>query len=213
MGLKVPAAESLESPKEENEVLWAKATDKTGFVYSGKNTFKSGEGEFTTVGQGDSFAGSHAYLLLADVPGASANSGATLTAENSEGKAAFVSAETTASTQEVSVATGSEFRTLLNDAGQSEFLQLASAAKRKVNFGETKIKIEAGKTESEVKTITHGLGAKPIFVELQLETGAGPTLITERVTERTSTVFKAMFNQSAPAGATAEVTFLWVAIG
>lgn len=126
MGLKVPAAESLESPKEENEVLWHKSSDETGFIYSGKNAFKSGEGEFTVVGQGDSFANSRAHVLLTDVPGASANSGAAITAENSGGKAAFVSAETSSAGQEVAVGAGSEIKTLLEEEGKSHFLQLAA---------------------------------------------------------------------------------------
>lgn len=138
MGIIIPAATSLESPEAKNQVEWEKEStkDKTGFAYSGKNSFKSGEGEFTTIGQGDSFAGSHAYLLLADVPGASANSGASITAEDANGKAAFVSAETRGTAeQEASVGAGSELRTVLNQAGKSEFPQLPENAKVKILFG------------------------------------------------------------------------------
>jgi hypothetical protein len=165
MGLIVPAAESLESPKEEAEVNWKKSGDKTGFIYSGKNSFKSGEGEFTAVGQGDSFAGSHAYLLLADVPGASANSGASITAEDSNGKAAFVSAETRGTTeQEASVGAGSELKTLISNSGSSGFLQLAAEAKRKISFGTTKLKFVASKIPEGPKAVTHGLGTTPLIV-------------------------------------------------
>jgi hypothetical protein len=136
LGVEIPAAESLESPKAENEILWKKATDQTGAAYSGKNTFKSGEGEFAVVHQGDSFAGSHAYMLLSDVPGASANSGATITSKDSKGNQAFVAAETRGTTeQEVAAGAGSQFKTVIDQAGKSEFPQLPENAKVKILFG------------------------------------------------------------------------------
>lgn len=208
MGVEIPASESLESPKAENEVNWKKSADKTGFVYSGKNSFKSGEGEFTAVGQGDSFAGSHAYLLLADVPGASANSGASITAEDSNGKAAFVSAETRGTTeQEVAVAAGSEFKTLLSNTGSSGFLQLATEAKRKVNFGTTTVSFTASKFSAE-KAVAHGLGTTPLTVIANSE--FGEIIVGSRNYTGTNFTLVAS-NWLEPL--TASRTIHWVAIG
>lgn len=92
------------------------------------------------------------------------------------------------------------------------FPQLATAATRKINFGESTIKFEAAKVESEVKSIEHGLGVKPVFVGLTLEAVTGTTLISFRVTERTTSVFKAFANSSIAPGAIT-LTFMWVAIG
>lgn len=102
----------------------------------------------------------------------------------------------------------------LSTAAEQNFLQLAVAAGRKVNFGETKIKINSGAETSETKSITHSLGAKPIAVILQVEKASGATTITTRITERTETVFKAMFNYGgAKAAGNEELTFMWTAIG
>ena len=165
MGAEYPASESLESPKAENEITWKKTTDQTGAAYSGKNTFKSGEGEFTVVHQGDSFSKAHSYLLLTDVPGASANSGATITSKDSNGKQAFVATETRGTTeQEVAVGAGSELKTLIDNSGKSDFLQLVGTlAKRKINFGSATMTYNT-ETFYNAKTVTHSLGATPVVV-------------------------------------------------
>lgn len=212
MGVNIPAAESLESPKEENEILWKKATDQTGFAYSGKNSFKSGEGEFTVVGQGDSFAKSHGYLLLTDVPGANANSGTTITAVNSEGKQAFVATETrTGGEQEVSAGAGTELKTLLSNSGSSDFLQLASPGKRKFNSGEVNAKWTASKKSATVE-VSHGIGVKPKVV-LTIEDTLGPTeaQLSPILIERTSTKFK--FMVSCSEALTLEFPVAWMAFG
>lgn len=173
MGIIIPAATSLESPEAKNQVEWEKEAtkDKTGFAYSGKNTFKSGEGEFTIVGQGDSFTKSHAYLLLADVPGASANSGASITSEDANGKMAFVSTETRGTTeQEVAAAAGSELRTLLNQAGKSEFPQLPGLTKTKMLYGRVgkaggKEHGSAGWSSEKVSTGKYKIKISPVLSE------------------------------------------------
>lgn len=214
MGIEVPASESLESPKAENEVNWKKAADKTGFIYSGKNTFKSGEGEFTTVGQGDSFAGSHAYMLLADVPGASANSGATITAEDSNGKAAFVATETRGTTeQEVAVGAGSELKTVVNQVGSSDFLQLAmGAAKRKVNVGSATITWPGGTNNQSVE-ITHSLGATPLAVVANAADALGNRVITTE--SFGATKFKLIMRtvDGTNPAASSTTKYSWIAIG
>lgn len=206
----LPASESLESPKAENEIVWKKTTDQTGAAYSGKNTFKSGEGEFTVVHQGDSFAKAHSYLLLTDVPGASANSGATITAKDSNGKQAFVATETRGTTeQEAAVGAGSELKTLLDQAGKSEFLQLASLAKRKVNFGTAKLKFEASKFPG-LKEITHGLGVTPLAVIATSENN----VVTLSTQGYTSTKFDLWGgNWFEPLNGELPVPVHWVAIG
>lgn len=138
MGIIIPAATSLESPEAKNQVEWEKEStkDKTGAAYSGKNTFKSGEGEFMVVHQGDSFSKAHSYLLLTDVPGASANSGATITSKDSNGKQAFLATETRGTTeQEVAVGAGSELRTIVDNGGKSEFSQLVEASRTRTLWG------------------------------------------------------------------------------
>lgn len=100
----------------------------------------------------------------------------------------------------------------LNANAKELFPQLATATARKINFGESTIKFEAAKVESEVKSIEHGLGVKPVFVGLTLEAVTGTTLVTLRTTERTSTLFKVFANGSAAPGAVT-LTFTWVAIG
>lgn len=219
MGVEIPAATSLESPKVEAEVLWEVKgpEDKTGFIYSGKNSFKSGEGEFTTVGQGDSFAGSHAYLLLADVPGASANSGASITAEDSNGKAAFVATETRGTTeQEVAVGAGSELRTVLNNNGQSEFPQLPFATKRIINTGTTTSTKFSGGWPFVETEITHGLGVecKGIVATATLSSSGNFVPIcydngNNGVTKRKIGIFAPQGNP--PANSTCTIT--WVAFG
>lgn len=209
----LPASESLESPKAENEILWKKTTDQTGFAYSGKNSFKSGEGEFTVLGQGDSFAGSHAYLLLADVPGEKANSGTTLTAKNSEGKQAFVATETrTGGEQEVAVGAGSEFKTVIDQAGHSDFLQLTEPAKRKIAGAVVSVGFTASKQSAKVK-VMHGLGATPNIVNLTLEAETGETIVSPRIVagSRNSTSFEIFCNASSVI--TATVSVHWQAIG
>lgn len=211
MGLENPAAESLESPAAENEITWKKATDQTGFAYSGKNSFKSGEGEFTVLGQGDSFAGSHAYLLLADVPGEKANSGTTLTARDSSGKTAFVATETrTGGEQEVAVGAGSQVKTAIDQAGRSEFLQLASLAKRKINFGSIELEWPGGSPLTNEATITHGLGTTPVYLSVQ----AGMVNMCG-VGSPGGTTFKARMRtgDGTSPGAGTRQTVYWIAIG
>jgi len=211
MGLENPAATSLESPASEAEVNWKKSADKTGFVYSGKNTFKSGEGEFTTVGQGDSFAGSHAYLLLADVPGAEANSGASITAEDSNGKAAFIATETRGTTeQEVAVGAGSEVKTVVTNGGLSDFLQLASAAKRKINFGSAVVEWGGGHPNSKETTVTHSLSTTPVCV---IATAESVTIVGAK--SKGATTFKvwARTGDGSSPGAGTKETLHWLAIG
>lgn len=211
MGLEVPAAESLESPKAENEVNWKKSSDKTGSIYSGKNSFKSGEGEFVAVAQGDSFAGSHAYLLLADVPGAEANSGATLTAEDSNGKAAFVATETRGTTeQEVAVGAGGEFKTVVTNGGLSDFLQLASAAKRKINFGSAQVEWPGGGQNSKETTVTHSLGATPVCV---IATAESVTIVGAKGKGATTFKVWARTGDGSSPGAGTKETLHWLAIG
>jgi hypothetical protein len=206
MGLEIPAATSLESPEAKNEITWKKETDQTGFAYSGKNTFfKSGEGEFLVAGQGDSFAGSHAYLLLADVPGASANSGTTLTAKDSAGKQAFVATETrTGGEQEVAVGAGSEFKTLIDNNGNSDFLP---------KTGEASAEWNGGSRGSKVMTIEHGLGATPSFVGFTALNNSSFVAIP-LVIERTKTKVTVEFQVPQPFGEPAKgskQTYLWQA--
>lgn len=213
MGIIIPAATSLESPEAKNQVEWEKEStkDKTGFAYSGKNSFKSGEGEFTVIGQGDSFKESHAYGLFVDVPGASANSGATIAAKNAEGKEAFIDAETTASTEEVSVGAGSELKTLLDASGKSNFLQLSSGAKRKINFGSVEVEWPGTNRSSNVKTITHGLGATPKAV---LMTANGFAGVYGEVNNAGATTFelRGTVSEGIPPGGVKQTIF-WTAIG
>lgn len=217
MGIIYPAATSLESPNEEAEVLWKKTSDQTGFEYSGKNTFKSGEGEFTVVGQGDSFKTSHSYLLLTDVPGASANSGATITAKDSNGKQAFVATETRGTTeQEVAVGAGSELKTVLGEGGQSDFPQLTGgAAKRKINRGIAVVKFPGGNNASETLTVSHGLGEAPTAISfccVGTAAGAGGNY-AELTGGATSTQFtvRALNPFTQPAKG-AELTVTWLAM-
>lgn len=210
MGVEIPAAESLEAPKAENEVNWKKAADKTGFIYSGKNSFKSGEGEFTTVGQGDSFTGSHAYLLLADVPGANANSGATITSEDSNGKAAFMATETRGTTeQEVAVGAGSELKTVLDATGTSDFLQLIATGKRKINFGEATAHWPGGSEETEAATVNHGLGATPKVV---IPGAKGEATIFVSGTPN-GTSFQIKYKTPGFKPGAGNISFYWLAIG
>lgn len=210
MGIIIPAATSLESPEAKNQVEWEKEAtkDKTGFAYSGKNTFKSGEGEFTTVGQGDSFAKSHGYLLLTDVPGASANSGATITAKDANGKQAFVATETRGTTeQEVAAGAGSELKTVLDQAGKSEFLQLASLAKRKINFGTASLTFNT-ETFYNAKTVSHGLGTTPVSVVVT----APNEFVNCASVNFSSTTFQ--INAATTNGAAGpNLTVCWIAIG
>lgn len=205
MGIIIPAATSLESPKEEAEVLWKKTTDQTGFMYSGKNSFKSGEGEFTVVGQGDSFSKAHSYLLLSDVPGASANSGATITAKDSEGKQAFVAVETrTGGEQEVAVGAGTQFKTLLDATGKSEFLPAT---------GSSSAEFPGGTTTSSIVTINHGLGVKPSSVDVITEASEGALVpITPRIItgSRNATSFKVRLFGAVEISKTT-VNFIWTA--
>lgn len=211
MGVEIPASESLESPKAENEIVWKKTTDQTGFAYSGKNTFKSGEGEFTTVGQGDSFAGSHAYLLLTDVPGASANSGATITAANSEGKQAFVAAETrTGGEEEVAVGAGTEFKTILDQAGKSEFLQLTTSAKRKINRGSAEVEWAGGNKVSGVKTIAHGLGTASIFIAVTAISTPSTSAVARNITATNVDLYAFDFEEAPVKGT--KTTLHWIAM-
>ena len=215
MGIEIPAAESLESPKTEHEVFWVKkaTADKTGFVYSGKNTFKSGEGEFTVTGQGDNFAASHAYLLLVDVPGEKANSGATITAENSEGKVAAVSAETTATTQEISLLAGSESKTLLDGTGKSEFLQLAKSAKRKLAEGSATVTFGATNL-SGASEVEHGLGVVPTNVQVSATPTGNSYIAMPYLTlvTKTNIGFGAFAPQGGP-GSGQKATVYWKAVG
>jgi hypothetical protein len=208
VGVNIPAAESLESPKEENEILWKKATDQTGAAYSGKNTFKSGEGEFAVVHQGDNFKASHAYMLLTDVPGASANSGATITARNAGGSEAFVATETTGSTESVAVGAGSEFKSVIDGGGKSSFLQLATEAKRKVGFGSTTLKFPGGTKFSNEVEVSHGLGATPVSVIANSNNAA--VMVAVKSVSSTKAKFQATnwFGEEA-----FEFTVYWVAIG
>lgn len=172
MGIKIPAATSLEAPEAANEVYWEKesTSDRTGFTYSGKNSFKSGEGEFTVVGQGNSFSATHAYLLLTDVPGASANSGATITAKDSGGKQAFIATETRGTTeQEVAVGAGNELKTLLDQSGKSEYIQSASLAKHVQNSGAATVSWSGGSAFSSEIEVAHGLGTTPTTIILTPE--------------------------------------------
>ncbi len=171
MGIIIPAATSLESPEAKNQVEWEKEStkDKTGAAYSGKNTFKSGEGEFAVVHQGDNFKASHSYMLLTDVPGASANSGATITAKDSSGNQAFVATETRGTTeQECAVGAGSELKTLLDNAGKSNYVQLATPAKRIQNSGSVTVEW-IGSAFSPTIEIKHGLGVEPATIILGVE--------------------------------------------
>lgn len=213
MGIIIPAATSLESPEAKNQVEWEKEAtkDKTGFAYSGKNTFKSGEGEFTAVGQGDSFTASHAYLLLADVPGASANSGASFTAEDSKGNAAFISAETRGTTeQEASVGAGSELKTLLDQAGKSNYVQLVTPAKRLQNSGLVTVEW-IGSAFSPTIEIKHGLGVEPATIILGVEK-IGSTFSYFDYKEVNSTRFKVEGIANAVIGSGTKSKLSWIAL-
>lgn len=208
MGVEIPAATSLESPEAKNQVEWKKEADKTGFVYSGKNSFKSGEGEFTVVGQGDSFSGSHSHLLLADVPGDKANSGASITAENAGGDAAFFSAETTVSQQAATVGAGSELRTVINEVGESDFVQRID-----VNSSNGSAEFPGGTTTSNIVTVNHGLGVTPTGVDVITEASEAATVpITARVilASRNSTSFKVRLYGPVEISKTT-INFIWTA--
>jgi len=91
VGVEVPAAKALEPLSPTNAILWVEGADKTGYIFSGNATFKSGEGEFLSLGQGDEPGTSQASALFLTNP---SNSGASLTAEF-EGKAALVGTSAT----------------------------------------------------------------------------------------------------------------------
>jgi hypothetical protein len=77
--------------------------------------------------------------------------------------------------------------------------------------GETTVKIKSGATESEEKTIEHGLGAKPTFVGLSIERAKGSGTFGFRIISRTTTKFTFMLNQTPAAGEEATYTILWEA--
>lgn len=214
MGIIIPAATSLESPEAKNQVEWEKEStkDKTGAAYSGKNTFKSGEGEFTVLHQGDSFSKAHSYLLLTDVPGASANSGATITSKDSNGNQAFIATETRGTTeQEVAVGAGSELKTLLTQAGASEFLQLVASAKRKVNFGSTTVEFPGENIRSNATEVSHGLGTTPLAVLATGDDDGRGVGVTSKTSTKITVRAQTLQGDKPVAGS--KVTVYWLAIG
>lgn len=99
------------------------------------------------------------------------------------------------------------------------FLQLATAATRKVNFGTVELEWNGAGSASNTKEVTHGLGAVPLYVGLTLAkliTSAGSgELFGFGVEPTSSTIFKV--NATLPTGsipgAGTKVKFFWTAIG
>lgn len=100
--------------------------------------------------------------------------------------------------------------TNLSTSAKELFPQLTTAAARKINFGETTVTWTAS-VESAIKEVEHGLGVKPIFVGLTIESATGATLIQLQTTERTTSKFKVFGKASA--AITATLTVMWIAIG
>jgi len=103
---------------------------------------------------------------------------------------------------------------LLEKKGKSDFLQLTETAKRKVNFGEVKITVEAGTDAANVATVEHGLGAVPKYVGLIPVAAKSGTVIAPRLAAApTSTKFEATFSSDVNFGAKTEIVHYWVAVG
>lgn len=114
----------------------------------------------------------------------------------------------------VAPGTAGDTKWLLKRSGLSDFLQLTSTAKRKVNFGEVKIKVESGTDSGNVTTVEHGLGATPKYVGLIPQSGKSGTVIAPRLAAApTSSKFEATFASDATFGSTQEITHYWLAIG
>jgi len=101
-------------------------------------------------------------------------------------------------------------RTILQKKGESDFLQLAALAKRKINFGEASMTFSK-KLVSNTIEVSHGLGVKPIFCAPIFESTSDEGIMTPRVWDRTSTSFK--FAYRCDSERNASYTVPWVAIG
>lgn len=89
------------------------------------------------------------------------------------------------------------------------FLQLASAANRKLAFGSVTITFSANTNAST--TVTHGLGTTPVIAVMTLAQSPGSSMVTPWVTSLGASTFVAEATLSA--AATGGVLFYWVAIG
>jgi hypothetical protein len=127
--------------------------------------------------------------------------------------------DTAGTTATVRVVVNSEIKEIFNSEEKSHFLQLAAGlAKRKVAFGESEFEWSATeeKTSSNLKEITHGLGATPVMV--MLTTGAGEAstvLVGARYIEGslTETKFKCRGFAPVAVAKSTKVKFFWMAIG
>lgn len=63
--------------------------------------------------------------------------------------------------------------TIINAAGQSDYLQLIETLARKINFGSTVVEWAGGVNATKEATISHGLGTTPLAVLVSAESGLG----------------------------------------
>jgi len=214
MGIRIPRAKALEPLEEKTAILWGTeeegaTAEESGFLFSGTNNFKSGKGEFLAIGQGDDYAVSEAKTLHVKSP---ADSGSSIDSKF-EGKSAVIGTSTTKENQEAFVAAGGEFKTLLNNAGKSDFLQLAAGlGNHKIAFGATGTK-EFAAASTAAFGFKHGLGTTPVIALAVADRLVGGGILFSVTTGSfTSTEFVIQWTTIDASTATKCAAY-WLAIG
>ena len=206
-GVKIPGAEALEPLEAENAVIFVREGKVVGYILGGTHVFKSGEGEFIEIGQGSEPGTTDAKALFVKSP---ADSGASI-GSSFESDSAGVGSSTAKGVAEVFAFAGSVIKKVIDKSGVSDFLQLATPAKRKIDFGESTVKWSA--TEFADATVAHNLGAVPKFaVPIAIQEG-GSYLIDQQVKKGSLTTTNATFRFRAAGVYTGELKFFWLAIG
>lgn len=140
----------------------------------------------------------HAAVLGAEGDLANAHIAAAAVDDNSVGMAL------------VTAIAGTEEKHIIREDGVSSFLQLVSAAKRKIAFGKTKIEKAGAEEQGWYANVTHGLGTTPAVVVAIDATGTFQRIVS--ADQYGATTFRAgVYRSDGAKSKTAEIA--WVAIG